>query len=63
MREEPERFGLMLVAVLIAAALVSWGLDGPALSVTLLWIAVLHEFAGGFGLCVACRLHAMVPSR
>ena len=61
-REEPERFGLLLTAIAIAAALVSWNLDSSGLSSALLWIVVVHEFAGGFGLCLVCRLHGLLPS-
>jgi hypothetical protein len=60
--EEPERFGLLLSAVAIAASLVSWSLDSSGLSGGLLWIVVVHEFAAAFGLCLACRLHGLLPS-
>lgn len=60
--EEPERFGLLIVAVVIAAAFVSWNLDGSGLSGLLLWSVVAHEFAAAFGVCVTCRLHALLPS-
>ena len=61
LREEPERFGLLLVAVTIAVAWVAWSIANTSLSSALLWIAVLHEFAGAFGVCLACRVHALLP--
>ncbi len=60
--EEPERFGLLLVAVTIAVAWVAWSIDTTSLSGTLLWVVVVHEFAAAFGLCLACRLHSVLPS-
>lgn len=59
--EEPERFGLLLVTLVIATAFVAGTIDLPGLRGSLLWLAVLHEFAGSFGACVACRLHALLP--
>jgi hypothetical protein len=59
--DEPERFGLLLVAVTIAVAWVAWSIANTSLSTALLWIAVLHEFVAAFGWCLACRMHALLP--
>ena len=60
--EEPERFGLLIVTIVLAAGLVARSLDGSMSSGWLVWGVVLHEFAAAFGLCLACRLHALLPT-
>ena len=60
--EEPERFGLLVAAVALAAALVSWNLNSSGLSSALLWAVVAHEAVAGFGFCAVCRLHALLPT-
>lgn len=62
LREEPERFGLLLIAVTLAVAWVAWSVGTTSLSATLAWLVAIHEFAAAFGLCLACRLHALLPS-
>lgn len=60
--EEPQRFGLLLVATALAVALVAWNIGLVSFAGRVLWLVVLHEFAAAFGVCLACRVHSILPT-